>query len=126
MASKGDGTFFFAAARAMRQILVDHARRKHAGKRGGGRQAVPLDLAVCAGDEPGLSPLDCIAISDALERLEALDAQQARVVELKVFGGRTQEEIAETLGVSVSTVKREWTMARAWLRREITSGGAGS
>ena len=111
--------FFGAAARAMRQVLVDRARHRLASKRGDGVRPLPLDsaldVALPAADE-------LIALDDALTRLEALDAQAARVVELRYFAGLTLEETAAVLDVSTATVKRDWAMARAWLYRELTGG----
>ena len=108
--------FFAVAARAMRQILVDYARVRDAGKRGGEETRISLDDATLATDPPGL---DLLALDLALERLEALDERQARLVELRVFSGLTIEECAEVLGCSHATVSREWRHAQAWLRREV-------
>lgn len=107
--------FFGIAAQAMRRILVDHARRRRAGKRDGGRP-VTLRDDVDAAPEAGE---DLVALDEALERLAILDARQARVVELRYFGGLTIEETAETLDLSPATVKREWLSAKAWLLREL-------
>jgi len=99
----------------MRQILVDHARTRLARKRDGGQRiTLAEDVAFT---EPG--EVDVLAVDDALTRLAALDAQQARVVELRYFGGLSVHETAEVLGISEATVKRDWTIARAWLHREI-------
>ena len=108
--------FFAVAAQAMRRVLVDHARARLGPKRAGGQAAITLTEARLEADEP---PLDVLALDLALERLAARDAQQSRVVELRFFGGLTIEETAEVLGISPATVKREWAMARAWLRREL-------
>jgi RNA polymerase sigma factor (TIGR02999 family) len=108
--------FFGAAAMAMRRILVDHARARSAAKRSRDRQ-VTLDP-----DEPAAvtAPNDeILAIDEALERLAALDARQAKVVELRYFVGLSVPATAEVLGVSPATVKRDWTLARAWLHREL-------
>jgi RNA polymerase sigma factor (TIGR02999 family) len=104
--------FFAVAARAMRQILVDHARTRGRQKRGGGQVAITLDeaLLVSAESSPQLLELD-----EALRQLEAIDARKAQAVELHYFGGLTYDEIAAALAVSVSTVHRELRMARAWL-----------
>lgn len=110
--------FLGIAARAMRQILVEHARARDAAKRGGERHRITLDEAVAA---TGNQEVDVLAVHEALERLAALDAQHARLVELRFFGGLTNEEAAEALGVSVATVKRSWAVARAWLFRELGS-----
>lgn len=108
--------FFAIAANLMRRILVDHARRRDATKRGGSQVRLPLDeaRAVAEGTE-----VDLLAIDEALDRLAAIDPQQARVVELRFFSGLTVDETAAALGVSPKTVKRDWSVARAWLRREI-------
>ena len=106
--------FFGVAARLMRQILVDHARRKHAGKRAGIK--VPLDEAVSF--EQGRSR-DLLALDSALEALEKFDARKCKTVELRYFGGLSMEEIAQTLGVSTITVRRDLRMAEAWLQKEM-------
>lgn len=111
--------FFAVAANLMRRILVDHARHHRAAKRGGGAPTVPLDRAVMVAPEPNA---DLIALDGALERLAAIDPRQARVVDLKFFGGLTIEETAEVLNVSPATVKNEWSVARAWLYRELHGG----
>ena len=111
------------AARAMRQILVDHARARSTGKRGGGAVQVTLSLAG-ASAEP--SAFDLLAFDEALRRLEALDGQQVRIVELRYLVGLSVEEVAEVLGVSATTVKRDSAMARAWLFRELKSHRHGS
>jgi RNA polymerase sigma factor (TIGR02999 family) len=108
--------FFAIAANLMRRILVDHARRRDAGKRGGDQVRLPLDEALAVADE---TDVDLLAIDEALDRLAAIDPQQARVVELRFFSGLSVEETAMALGVSPKTVKRDWAVARAWLRREI-------
>jgi RNA polymerase sigma factor (TIGR02999 family) len=105
------------AARSMRQILVEHARARDAAKRGGERRRITLDESVAAG-EP--LDVDLLALDEALERLAARDAQQARIVDLRFFGGLTNEETAAALGISTATVKRAWAVARAWLYRELT------
>ena len=108
--------FFAIAAQAMRRILVDSARRHTALKRGGPAENVSLDEAedVSVEPDPILLPLD-----EALSRLAAIDRQQGRIVELRFFGGLTIEETAEVMRLSTDTVKREWAMARAWLRQEL-------
>ncbi len=111
--------FLGVAAQMMRRILVDHARGHAAAKRGGPNGKVALDDAVVAADERGV---DLAALDEALSRLAGFDEQQSRVVELRFFGGLTIVEAAEVLGISPATVKREWTVARAWLRREIGRG----
>jgi RNA polymerase sigma factor (TIGR02999 family) len=108
--------FLVAASRAMREILVDHARGRAALRRGGGRRRVTLDEGIDA----GRSPTDeLLAVHEALARLEAIDAEWSRVVELRYFGGLTFEEAAAVMGVSLRTAKRLWERARAWLLREI-------
>ncbi|HBL30219.1 MAG TPA: RNA polymerase subunit sigma-70 [Acidobacteria bacterium] len=113
--------FFGLVAHLIRRILVDHARRQNRLKRGGGAFRVDLEEAmeVAAGRPPELEALD-----DALERLAAVDPRKARVVELRFFAGLTMEETAESLGVSVETVGREWRRARAWLYQELVPAGA--
>ena len=106
--------FFAIASRMMRRVLVDHARRRAAAKRDGQAFRVDIPLAVSPESDP-----DLITLDDALTRLEKLDPAQARVVELRFFGGLTVEETAEVTGTSPATVKREWQTARAFLRREI-------
>jgi RNA polymerase sigma-70 factor (ECF subfamily) len=111
--------FMAIAAQAMRRILVDYARQRVAAKRGGGMPLADLDEAM-AGPLVQQSE-DLLAIDEALERLTAIDPQQARVVEMRYFGGLTVEETAAALAIAPRTVKREWAMAKAWLRTEIES-----
>jgi RNA polymerase sigma factor (TIGR02999 family) len=101
----------------MRQILVEHARARDAEKRGGERQRVTLDEGAAAG---GPVDVDLLALEEALDRLAALNADHARIVELRFFGGLTNEETAAALDISPATVKRAWAVARAWLFRELT------
>jgi len=108
--------FLAIAANSMRQILVERARGRHALKRGGARERITLDEGRLAAPAP---EVDVLALDQALTRLAALDAEQARIVELRYFGGLTIEEVAETLDRSPATVKRAWTVARAWLHREL-------
>lgn len=109
--------FFAAASQLMRHILVDHARARRADKRGGVQQQVTLeDVMIEAPDRS----IDVLALHEAIERLAALDARQAKVVELHFFGGLTFEEIALVLSVSERTAKSDWSMARAWLRVELS------
>jgi RNA polymerase sigma factor (TIGR02999 family) len=108
--------FFGVAAQQMRRILVDHARHRHAAKRGGAAPKVALDEALVVSDQ---AAEDVLQLNELLTRLAELDEQQARVVELRVFGGLTVEEAAEALDISPATVKRDWAMAKAWLTREI-------
>jgi RNA polymerase sigma factor (TIGR02999 family) len=109
--------FFAIAARMMRRILVDKARKQKFAKRGGGALQVSLTEAAAKADEPSA---DVLALNEALIALEELDLQQSRVVELRFFGGLTIPETAEALNISVDMVKREWSTAKAWLYREIT------
>ena len=109
--------FFGIAAQLMRRILVDHARTKKRVKRGGSDVRVSLADADVAVKDPDL---DVVALDEALQRLAALDEQQSRVVELRFFSGLTVEETAEVMGISKATVKRDWSMAKAWLHRELS------
>jgi RNA polymerase sigma-70 factor, ECF subfamily len=116
---KNRAHFFGIAAQMMRRVLVDHARGRLAEKRGGGAQQVTLsDIHA---DPGGGHDVDILALHAALEKLAVLDPDQARLVELRYFGGLNIEETAEALGVSPATVKREWAVARAWLRRELAA-----
>lgn len=116
-----DRTHFLAvAATAMRQILVDHARSRLAGRRGGGRQRITLDEAVLPSTD---RDVDLLALDEALERLARLDERKARVIELRFFAGLSVEETAAALGVSPITIKRDWSMARAWMERELEPEG---
>jgi RNA polymerase sigma factor (TIGR02999 family) len=110
--------FLAVAARLMRQILVDHARRKRAGKRGGGVTMVSLDEVSPAART---SSVDVLALDQALDALSSFDVQQCRVVELRFFGGLNIDETADALGVSSATVEREWAMAKAWLYQRLSS-----
>ena len=109
--------FLAVAARTMRRILVDHARRRRAVKRGGGRKVTLVEGL--AFSEP--RPLDLVALDDALAKLGRIEKRQSSVVELRFFGGLAVEEIAEVLDVSTATVKRDWRFARAWLLRELSA-----
>ncbi len=110
--------FYGIAAQIMRRILVDHARAHAAEKRGAGWERVPL-----IEDEmpAGATHVDVLALDEALRRFAAMDPQQARIVELRYFGGLTIDEVAEVVGISAATVVREWTIAKAWLRSELTA-----
>ena len=110
--------FLAVASRLMRQILVDYARSHAAAKRGSDR-VVHLDTSLVL---PQVRTTDVVALDDALNALSKLDEQQGRVVELRFFGGLSTEEIAEVLGISASTVKREWAVAKAWLTRQMKKG----
>ena len=109
--------FFGVAAGMMRRILVDHARRRRAERRGRDWERVTLTGLDVAANEP--SQLDVLALHESLERLAVFDPQQARIVELRYFGGLTIDEAAEVVGVSEATVAREWTIAKAWLRANL-------
>jgi RNA polymerase sigma factor (TIGR02999 family) len=109
--------FFGTMATAMRRVLVDHARARRAGKRGGDGERTPLDAVVDQLQET--QQLDLLALDEALARLEALSERQARIVSLRFFGGLELAEIARQLEVSLSTVEKEWRMARAWLRQQL-------
>jgi RNA polymerase sigma factor (TIGR02999 family) len=111
--------FLAVSARLMRQILVDHARRKRADKRGGGVTMMSLDEVSPAAPT---SSVDVLALDQALDALSSLDVQQCRVVELRFFGGLNIDEAAEALGVSTATVEREWAMAKAWLYQRLSGG----
>lgn len=108
--------FFGVAAQLMRQILVDHARGYRADKRGGGAYKLTLGDAA---EQPQRIDVDLVALDDALKSLAEIDPQQGRIVELKFFAGLTNEDASEILGISTSTVKRDWITARAWLFREL-------
>ena len=112
--------FFAVAARAMRQVLVDHARRRAAAKRGGDPERVTLDDGLQLGGDAESRVIDVLALDEALERLGKLDERQARVVELRFFGGLTIDEAARVLEVSTDTVEDDWAMARAWLKRTLS------
>jgi len=112
--------FFAIAAQAMRRILVSRARAALAEKRGGGGEKIQIDGLDIANPE---SPVDLVAIDEALQRLAALDPQQGRIVELRFFGGLTVDETADVLQLSAPTVKRDWRTAKAWLRRELERSG---
>jgi RNA polymerase sigma factor (TIGR02999 family) len=113
---QGRAHFFGAAAQAMRRILIGYARKRNAEKRGSGADHVSLEDVVVAARE---APADLLALDDALTRLEAVDPRQARVVECRYFAGMSVEETAAALDVSPATVKRDWTVARAWLNHAL-------
>ena len=112
--------FCAIAAHSMRQILIERARARGAVKRGGGGPRVTLDEALVAGEDRSI---DLLALDEALERLAAMDPDQARLVELRFFGGLTVAETAEALDISAATVKREWNFAKVWLEREMSRQG---
>jgi RNA polymerase sigma-70 factor, ECF subfamily len=115
-----DRSYLFAsAARAMREVLIDHARRRAAGRRGGSRRRVSLDLVA---DQVEGQGVDVAEVHEALHRLAELDDRQARVMTLRYFGRLTASEVAVALGVSPVTVERDWRLARAWLRGQLRGG----
>lgn len=116
---KSRSQFYGVAAQVMRRVLVDHARARLSDKRGGGATCVTLDELH---DTPQSSQteIDILELNEALEKLATFDNDQARLVELRYFTGLTIEETAEAMGISAATVKREWVIARAWLRRELS------
>ncbi len=105
------------ASYAMRSVLADHARRRAADKRGGSICRIPMDDTLACYEE---SAIDVIALDEALERLQAVDPRLTELINLRFFGGLSEEETAELLGLSVRTVRREWHLARAWLRQELS------
>jgi RNA polymerase sigma factor (TIGR02999 family) len=111
--------FVGIAATLMRRILVSYARSRHYSKRGGNARRISLDEAPIVSEERNL---EVVALDDALTALAVIDARKSQIVELRFFGGLSIEETAEVLGVSPGTVMRDWTLAKAWLRREITAG----
>jgi RNA polymerase sigma-70 factor (ECF subfamily) len=110
--------FFAVAAKVMRQILIDHARRRTRAKRGGNQTRLSLDEAAILSDERAA---DLLALDEALSQLASLDPRKSRVVELRFFSGLTIEEVAEVLKVNPKTVARDWAMARAWIHRELAA-----
>jgi RNA polymerase sigma factor (TIGR02999 family) len=117
----GKAQFFALAARQIRRILIEHARKHLAAKRGGGANKLTLDEAGVIA--PGAS-VDLLALDEAMSKLAERSERQAQVVELRFFGGMSVEDAAGVLGVSATTVKDDWTVARAWLRRELSKGEA--
>lgn len=115
--------FFGIAAQMMRRILVDYARNRHYAKRGGGKLPLSLDEALIISDERSAEVVD---LDETLERLAELDLRKSQIVELRFFGGLSIEETAEVLAVSPGTVMRDWTLAKAWLRREMSTRAAPS
>jgi RNA polymerase sigma factor (TIGR02999 family) len=112
--------FFAFASQLVRRVLVDHARRRKSAKRGGGQAALALDESIA----DGRTDVDLIALDDALTSLADMDPQQGRIVELRFFGGLSIKSTANVLGISTSTVTRDWNLARAWLKRELIRGRA--
>jgi len=119
MTLQGRTHFFALSARLMRQILVDHARRTRADKRGGGATVITLDEGAPA--TPETPRVDVLALDQALDVLSSFDARQCRVVELRFFAGLNIPEAADALGVSTATVERDWAMAKAWLHQRLTA-----
>jgi RNA polymerase sigma factor (TIGR02999 family) len=115
--------FFGIAAQLMRRILVDHARSRQTAKRGGGARPVSFDDALLVSDERSA---EVVAVHEALERLAVFDSRKAQIVELRFFGGLSIDETAKVLGVSPGTVMRDWTLAKAWLHKEISAEAAKS
>jgi RNA polymerase sigma-70 factor, ECF subfamily len=118
---QGRAHFLAIAAQAMRQILVDHARRHRAAKRGGNRHRIALDDNLVIESNRNV---DTLALEDALTKLTKLDPRQAQMIELRFFGGLSIAEVAKVMGISKRSVEREWTMVRAWLRRELSRSDA--
>ena len=114
--------FFALAARLMRRIILDDARRRQREKRGGDAVLVPIDDVEISTPSRAVDAVDVLELDRALTDLEAIDADQSRIVELRFYGGLTIEETAEVMGVSIATIKREWAMAKGWLFRALTSG----
>lgn len=114
--------FFRVVSRVMRDVIVDYARARHAHKRGGSARLLSLDALapVAAVNMPSVDPVEVLFLDEALQRLEKIDQEAARVAELRYFAGLTNNEVAEALGSSSATVKRRWTFARAWLYRAIS------
>jgi RNA polymerase sigma factor (TIGR02999 family) len=110
--------FIRLGAQIMRRVLVDYARARRATKRDGSLQRIPLNDSLAMSDEQSS---EILAVNEALDRLAQIDARQSRIVELRFFGGLTVEETADALGISPKTVKRDWSVARAWLHREVAS-----
>lgn len=119
---RGRTHFLAVGAQAMKRLLVDHARARSSNKRGGDRWRVTLGEGVESGDSPKLDPEQVLSVHLAIEELAGLDPRQARIVDLRFFGGLTVPEVAEVLGVSRRTVEAQWVHARAWLRRRLSSG----
>lgn len=113
------GQFFAYAARAMRHYLIDHARTKGRQKRGGNRNRLGFDEAIVASQE---QRDDFLALNEALDELAQIDPRKAQLVEMRYFGGMSNQEIASTLEISLATVKRDWTVARTWLQSELSDG----
>lgn len=118
LGERGSREFIAIAARTMRRVLIDHARARRSRPRAGGLELT----SVAASAEPGLDPIDVLGLHEALGRLGALSERQAQVVELRYFGGLTLREAAQVMGIGYETAKDHWTLARAWLNRELSRG----
>jgi len=118
--------FYAMAAQMMRQILIDHARKENAAKRGGLTITISLDQSSAQSDQPSIeaADLDLLALDRAMKQLALLDERQCRIVELRFFGGLSIEETAEVVEISPATAKREWATARIWLHRNMSGGSA--
>jgi RNA polymerase sigma-70 factor (ECF subfamily) len=121
---KNRGHFFAIAAQLMRRILIDHGRQATRQKRGGIRPPVDLDQAMTVVADTPVDAVDALDLDRALTKLETFDPGQARIIEMRFFGGLTIEETAAALSLSPTTVKREWAIAKGWLFRELTGGGS--
>jgi RNA polymerase sigma factor (TIGR02999 family) len=121
MTLKSRTHFFALSARLMRQILVDHARRQRAGKRGGSATVISLNEAAGAAAPTSTSSVDVLALDEALDALSSFDVRQCHVVELRFFAGLNIPETADALGVSTPTVERDWAMAKAWLHQRLST-----
>ena len=117
---KSRAQFFGVAAQMMRRILLDHAKSRQAARHGGGARKIPLDDPALVSARPDVN---LVALDEALTKLEKTDPQRGRIVELRYFGGLSNEEISDVLSVSTATVQRHWTGAKAWLYHEMSQGG---
>lgn len=117
--SSSRGEFMAYAATAMRRVLIDHARAKGSQKRGGRQQKLQLDAALTAAEE---QPSELLELDEALRQLQEVDPRRSQVVEMRYFAGMSIEEVAESLAISPATVKRDWTVAKMWLARELNGG----
>jgi len=115
---KSKSQFLSVGAIAMRRILVDHARKRRASKRGGGQARIPLEDGVLSSERDA----DVLAVDDAIRELAQLDARHAKIVEMRFFGGLTEPQMAEALGTSERTLRREWRICRAWLKQRLAGG----
>jgi len=115
--------FLAVASTVMRRILVNHARERRRLKRGGDRERIAIDVEQAIGEDRTGSGVDLLALDECLRELAAMDEQQASIVEMRFFGGLTEAEVARVLGISDRTVRRDWSMARSWLRSRLEAGG---